>query len=308
MRLRFALPAFAAVFPFVLGLTCFVAFDGVWQTLALAQTAPRLSWHTTRTSPLDLEIGGDLSGLPPETTRYVSREDLLALPQVNFTVTDDSNFASPAQVRGLELEVLAGEFAAGRGASLIVAVCDDWYRAYYPRTYVQAHRPALALEINGQPPAGWPRASEDSGASMGPYLITHPHFAPAFKILAHEDEAQIPWGVIRLEFRDEKAAFETIAPHGAHAADPAVQAGYRIAQQNCLRCHGPNSEKHLKGKLTWSGIAMFAGQAPKNFTAYVRNPRAIAQYAEMPGSPAYDDVTMLALIAYFKSFSPLEKP
>ena len=70
-----------------------------------------------RSSALDLELGGELKGLPPGSTRFVTREDLLALPQVTYTVTDDSNFTGPAEIKGVLLEELARDLgAAPQGA------------------------------------------------------------------------------------------------------------------------------------------------------------------------------------------------
>jgi mono/diheme cytochrome c family protein len=267
----------------------------------------KISLRVGRSSPLDLEISGGLAGLPPGSVRYLTRQDLLELPQVNFTVTDDPNFDSRAKIRGVELQVLAKELATDGDSALVVAVCDDLYRAYYPQAYIQAHVPVLAVEINGQAPSSWPKNKEGSGADMGPYLITHSHFTPSFKILAHEDEAQIPWGVVRLEFQNEKVAFDAIAPRGAQAGDPAVQAGFHIAQQNCVRCHGPESKERQKGILSWSGIALFAAQAPQDFSAYARNPQARSPSAQMPGNPGYDDATLQALVSYFQTFAAQEK-
>ena len=61
-----------------------------------------------------------------------------------------------------------------------------------------------------------------------------------------------------IEFRSERAVFGSIAPHGPHAADPAVQSGYRIAQQNCLRCHnlGPNGGQ-MAGR-PWMVLSVWA--------------------------------------------------
>ena len=264
---------------------------------------PKWISHQERASPLDLEVSGALTGFPPGTKRYLRREELLALPQVSFAVSDDPNFAVPVQVRGVELKLLAGRLAADGESALVVAICDDWYRAHYSPAYISAHGPVLALEINEQPPSGWPKSKDGSGLSMGPYLITHPHFTPSLKVLAQQEEAQNPWGVVRLEFRNETTALSAIAPRGAAATDPAVQAGYQIARQNCWRCHGPEDEEPLKGKLTWAGIALFASQAPKNFAAYVRNPQAQARDAQMPGNPGYDDATLQALVSYFKTFA-----
>ena len=256
----------------------------------------------TRSSALDLEVGGELAGLPAGVVRYLTREDLKAMPQVSYRVTDDANFDGAVQISGVELGILARALGAGGEKALIVAVCGDLYRAHYSRAYVEAHRPVLVLEINGKGPAGWPKRKDGSGSGLGPYLISHPQFTPSFKILGNEEEAQIPWGVVRLEFRNEKTVFAGIAPRGASADDPTVQAGYQIARQNCLRCHGPASFGRLKGRLNWAGIAFFVDASAKDFAAYVRNPRTVVKTAEMPGNPGYDDATVEALIAYFRTF------
>jgi cytochrome c553 len=265
------------------------------------QSPSRLILHAERTSRSDLEVAGELAGLPAGTTRYLARADLLALPQVSFDVTDDANFAVLASVRGIELRVLESQVAVRSEDVLIVAVCKDFYRGYYPQSYVLAHKPVVALEINGQGPPGWPRSREGTNSPLGPFLITHAHFAPSFKILAHQDEPQIPWGVVRLEFRNEKTFYEVFAARSSQADDPAVQAGYRIAMQNCLRCHSA-SEESTKARYTWSALGTMAAEAPKQFAAYVKNPQSVAQYAKMPANPAYDDATLHALTAYFRAF------
>jgi len=256
----------------------------------------------TRSSELDLEVGGELAGLPAGAVRYLTWEDLKAMPQVSYRVTDDANFDGAVQISGVELEVLAHTLGVGGEKALIVAVCGDLYRAHYTRAYVEAHRPVLVLEVNGKEPEGWPKRKGSTGLGLGPYLISHPQFAPSFKILGNEEEAQIPWGVVRLEFRNEETVFAGITPRGANASDSVVQAGYRIARQNCLRCHGPASFGRLKGQLNWAGIAFFVDASPKDFAAYVRNPKTVVKTAEMPGNPGYDDATVEALIAYFRTF------
>jgi len=265
-----------------------------------------LNLYAVRTSALDLEVVGELAGLPGGATRYITRADLLALPQVSFEVTDDANFRAPVRVRGVELEVLENKVAVKSKESLIVAVCSDFYRGFYPSAYVRAHKPVLALEINGQAPPDWPKSREGTSSPMGPFLITHAHFAPGFKILAHQDEPQIPWGVVRLEFRNEKMFYEPFGRRGSQAEDPTVQAGYRIAVQNCLRCHGIGGEP-TKAKYNWSALGTMAAEAPEQFVSYVKNPRSVAPYAQMPANPAYDDATLRALTAYFRAFGPAAK-
>ena len=115
----------------------------------------RLEWK--RTSPSDLELAGDLLGTPPNNSRYITREQLLALPQVSFTVTNDPNFAGPAHVSGVALEELIHALSANPQADLALAICIDKYEAHFPNAYIAAHHPVLALKINGKDPAGWPK-------------------------------------------------------------------------------------------------------------------------------------------------------
>ncbi len=66
-------------------------------------------------SPSDLEVGGELAGLPRGSTRYVALDALLALPQTTYTVNDDPDLAAGAtKISGVPLEELAR--VAGRGA------------------------------------------------------------------------------------------------------------------------------------------------------------------------------------------------
>jgi mono/diheme cytochrome c family protein len=138
---------------------------------------------------------------------------------------------------------------------------------------------------------------------MGPYMISPPRFSPSFKVLAHQDEPQVPWGVVRLEFRNGKAVLGAIAPRGPHAAEPAVQYGYRIAQQNCFRCHNMGRAGGQKAGHPWLVLSAWARASPEYFAAYVRNPQASNPHAQMPGNRDYNDATIRALLAYFETFS-----
>jgi mono/diheme cytochrome c family protein len=271
-----------------------------------ASGTPKL--YETRQSPSDLEVGGELVDLPPGSTRFITRDQLLALPQVSFTVTGDSNFTGPTKIEGVELGELISRIGASAKSDLAVAICDDKYRANYPRAYLVAHHPVLVLKVNGKPPAGWPKDSEEHKYDMGPYMISHPKFTPSFKILTHQDEPQIPWGVVRLEFRNEKTVFGAIAPAGPHARDADVQAGFRIAQQNCFRCHNAGGEGGQKSGYTWQALSGTAIASPEIFMSYIRNPLAQNPQAQMPGNKDYDNATLHALVAYFHSFSAQAKP
>lgn len=276
--------------------------------LVAAGTQSFPGFHEKRQLPSDLEVGGALAGLSPESTRYISREELLAMPQVSFTGTGDTNFAGPTKIRGVKLEVLVRALGATSASDMVIAICDDGYLANYPRAYLEAHHPVLVLEVNGEPPARWPKAAEDHTSDMGPYMISNPKFTPSFKILSHTDEAQIPWGVVRLEFRDEKLVFGAIAPRGPHAQDRDVQDGLRIAEQNCSRCHNAGREGGKKSGRSWESLAAQAASSPKDFAAYIRAPLAKNPQAQMPANPQYDDATLAALTTYFRTFSMPAKP
>jgi mono/diheme cytochrome c family protein len=280
------------------------------QAATSADFAPKIATpilHHLRSSPLDLEIGGELAGVPPGAVRYVTRADLMALPQVTYSVADDANFTRPTDVSGVLLEELTLRLGAAPTSNMVIAMCDDLYRAYYPQAYVASHHPLLVLEINGQPPERWPKDSEGHGMAMGPFMISHAKFTPGNKMFSHTDEPQIPWGVVRLEFRNERAVFNAIAPRGAHAADVNVQSGYYIAQRNCLRCHNMGGEGGQKAGRPWQALSAWATSSPGYFAAYVRNPRAWNAKAQMPGNPGYDDATIHALIEYFQTLSAEDK-
>ncbi len=88
---------------------------------------------------------------------------------------------------------------------------------------------------------------------------------------------------------------------------PQVQDGYRIAQQNCFRCHNMGDEGGHKAGRPWLVLSAWATASPEYFAAYVRNPQASNPRAQMPGNPGYDDATVRALIAYFQTFSSPEQ-
>jgi len=276
--------------------------------LVAASTHSFSGLHEKRQLPSDLEVGGALAGLPPEATRYITREELLAMPQASFTVTDDTNFTGPTKIRGVKLEDLMRALGATSTSDMVIAICDDGYLANYPRAYLEAHHPVLVLEVNGKAPARWPKAAEDHTSDKGPYVISNPKFTPSFKILSHADEAQIPWGVVRLEFRDEKRVFGAIAPRGPLAQDREVQNGLRIAEQNCLRCHDEGREGGKKSGRPWEFLGALAASSPKDFAATIRAPQTKNPKAQMPGNPDYDDSTLNALTAYFQTFSQATKP
>jgi len=267
-----------------------------------APAAARLKLAAARTSPSDLEVG-----VSSHVTRFLRREQLLALPQVTYTVTNDANFHGPVRISGVALEELIRQIGIAPASDLAIAICSDNYRATYPRAYISAHHPVLVLTVNGQGPEGWPKGVVGNNVDMGPYLISSPDFKPRFTILSYSDEPQIPWGVVRLEFQNEAVVFGAIAPPGPQANSKEVQDGFQIAQQNCLRCHDMGRYGGTKAERPWAVLSLWATTKPDYFAAYIRNPKSKNPKSQMPGFPEYDDATVQALSAYFRTFHEAAK-
>ena len=273
---------------------------GMTVCTAAFQTEHRLVLQTERQAPSDLEVGGSLQNVPRGETRFVSYESLLSLPQESYTVTDDTNFGTTAQVSGVSLEKLPAWLGAESGASMVIAICDDKYAAHYPASYIHAHHPLLVLKVNGLKPDHWPLGVDR--LPMGPYMVSHPSFKPSFRVLSHDDEAQVPWAIVRLDLRREQTVYAPIEPQGAAANDPIVQQGYTIARQNCFRCHNRSGEGGKKSMLLWHDLTHEAVTNPTKFDAYVLHPKKIIPQSQMASSPQYDDATLNALRRYFASF------
>jgi mono/diheme cytochrome c family protein len=271
----------------------------VWLA-AMTRTDAQSILHAQRSSPDDLEVGGELASLPAGSTRYIRYEDLLHLPQKTYTVSEDSNLAGKTEIRGVALETLARAVGQSSSDLLIVAICDDRYRANYPGGYVAAHHPLLVLRVNGKPHGDWPGAQE--GGTLGPYFISHPFFKPSFKVLSHEDEPQIPFGVVRIEFRRESKVFGAIRPRGNWTADSPVAQGFAIAKQDCFRCHNMGAEGGTKAGQSWLKLAALAARDGARFRLTIHDPKAVNPQATMPAHGDYDDATLDALTAYFRAF------
>ena len=285
----------------LLALTTLCASASLCATSNASAQASRVPLHRTRQSITDLELGGALAGVPRGQTRFVSFADLSRLPLETYTVTDDRGLGKSVRITGLPLEKLPALLGAAPGANMVTALCSDAYAAHYPASYFHDHHPLLVMRLDGKPSTQWRVLS--SGDSMGPYLVSHPSFTPAFRILSHSDEAQVPWGVVRLDFEPEQQVYGPIQPFGPHAHDPLVQQGYIIARQNCFRCHARNGEGGLKSNRPWDVVARRSATDPQYFDAYVRNPQRLNPAARMEGTPKYDDATLRALRAYFKPFA-----
>ena len=183
--------------------------------------------------------------------------------------------------------------------TLLAAVCNDGYEAHYSADYRAAHHPFLVTTINGSAPSLVKRSGEEG--AYGPYLVSQDKFVPRYQILAHQEEVQIPNGVVELRFLKENEAYASIRPSGNYLPGSAQIHGYRIARENCFRCHNAGEYGGTKAGISWSVLGKIARKRPAFFRAYIRDPLEESDYAEMPGFPEYDDATLHALTAYFQT-------
>ena len=109
-------------------------------------------------------------------------------------------------------------------------------------------------------------------------------------------------------FLEELSAYPDTFEPTPRADDLAVRAGYRIAQQNCYRCHNMGAEGGQKSGIAWNVLSVLSMHSTDFFTAYVRNPQSKTPQAQMPGNPSYNEATIQAITSYFQTFSAKENP
>jgi hypothetical protein len=258
--------------------------------------------HTNRESDSDLEVTGLVAGLEPGESAYIRRTDLLKLLQTRAIITDDPDYPGPPlHVSGVTFDTLAAAIHPLPQSDLIDATCADRYRSHFPAQYIAQHQPILVLTIDGKPLDVWSKQAHQYNPA--PYVVMYPHFVPAFKVLSHEDRPQLPDNLIRLNYSTQASTFGAIEPHDNYPPNSPEQIGFTIAKQNCLRCHFMGQYGGTKSGRDWRSLSTWAREQPAFFKRYVHNPQAVDPHAHMEGSPGYDDATLSALAAYFRTFT-----
>ncbi len=270
---------------------------------ASGQSAP-LPLHEGREAATDLEVSGTVRGVPPGESRFVSREFLMGLPQVAARVRQRDLGVSGREpsiaVKGIYLDVLAKELGAQGGA--VAAICGDGYTSTFPGEYIRIHRPIVVLSVEETTPHDW--AVQQHRFDPGPYFVTYDNFVPAFQVLKHSDRPAEPNGIIKVVFDTEEHLYGGITPRKvAGRSRSATMDGYRIAQQNCYRCHNSGEYGGTKAGVSWGKIGRIAKGRPDYFANWVRNPQAIKPKSPMPPNKDYDRATLSALQRYFATFA-----
>jgi hypothetical protein len=270
-----------------------------------SKPAPKSLLHSTRQSPQDLEVTGLIRGLPIGESAYVRYSDLLALPQTKAVIADDPDIPGPVHVSGVSFETLASALNVLPQSDLVDALCSDRYRSHFPADYIAQHHPILVLTIDQKPLAAWAESAHQRDPS--PYLVMYSHFVPTFKILAHQDQPQLPDNLLRLNFTTQSQTFGPITPHGNFPPNSPELQGFAIAKQNCLRCHFQGTSGGTKSGRSWQVVGTWAREQPAFFQAYVKNPTKFEPRSHMAPNPEYDAATLAALTAYFRTFSTSTK-
>lgn len=262
--------------------------------------------HEHREAASDLEVTGLLRGVPRGESRFVSRAWIAGLPQSAVRMAQNDDFPgvpkAGVMVSGVPLDELARRLGSERSVSAIEAVCGDGYTATYSQEYIRQHRPLVVLTIAGLSLHRW--AIEHRQYDAGPYFIGYGSFTPAFHVLSHKDQPLEPTGILELRFGTEEQVFADIAPIGTDGPTATtIEQGYRIARQNCLRCHNAGEHGGTKAAKSWSDLGIIAKNRPEHFDAWVKDPQSIDARAEMPANPTYDKATLTALQRYFAAFA-----
>lgn len=272
--------------------------------LAAGRDADRTALHVGRQAATDLEVSGKVRGIPAGESRFISREYLLGLPQIGATVRHSELASTPLDpglsIQGVYLEELAKSL--GTEGEAVAAICSDGYTSTLPASYIREHRPILVLTIEGLTLHDW--AAKKGAFDASPYFVGYQHFTASFKVRSHADQPAEPDGMVKIVFDTEERLYAGIAPKrraGAH--DPAQMDGYRIARQNCYRCHNSGANGGTKAGVEWRKMGLIAKKKPKYFEAWVRNPQSIKPTSKMPPNMDYDKATLTALERYFATFA-----
>lgn len=274
--------------------------------LIAPQNAGRSPFHIERKADSDLEISGKVQGIRPGESRFVAREYLLGLPQVDSFIEHSEVLAGRSEpgipVRGVYLDVLANSLGASSEASSVAAICADGYTSIFPEKYIQQHRPIFVLTIEGLTPHEW--AVRHHSFDAGPYFVGYQHFVPSFQVLSHSDRPAEPDGMTKIVFESEEQLYAGIVPGGsAGVPQMELEKGYLIARQNCYRCHNAGTNGGTKASVSWKQIGAVAKKEPQRFKKWVSDPQSIDRKSKMPPNKDYDQPTLSVLQRYFASFA-----
>jgi hypothetical protein len=253
-----------------------------------------------RASAFDLQVSGDLAGVPPGTVRYVRYSDLRALPATVLRVTGEF-FPGEQDLTVVFLGDLAKELSANPGADCVLASCVDRYASVFPADFIARYRPFLVLAIDGAAPDKWPPKGMDY--NPGPYAITvSEKLAPGVAGWIDLDHKR-PWGVSGIEFARFSARFADAYTGRWSSLSPRAAAGRDIWINACDSCHlGPGRIfSGNQSRQAFPIIAAIARGDPPLFKRYVRDPKSVISTAKMEPHPNYTEAQLDSIIAFVEA-------
>jgi mono/diheme cytochrome c family protein len=275
---------------------------------AAGQQNKRLTPATHRHAASDLEVLVVDSNGKPAPSIFLSRAYLSNLPQTTSRLHADENFpeipTSGVRVSGVDLNTFVRAVAPSDLTTAVIAICRDEYTAPFPPQTIKDQHPILVLTMDGLSPHAW--AARHHTYDPSPYFVTYQNFVPSFHILAHQDRAQYPAEILSLKLIPAASLFAAITPPDSAQlpSDSPVLDGFRIAQQNCFRCHNSGGTGGTKSHQTWQHLGEVAKERPEFFAAWTQNPQSLDPKAKMPPNLKYDQATLKALTRYFQTFAP----
>jgi cytochrome c2 len=251
-------------------------------------------------SPYDLAVSGELSGVPHGAVRYVRWSDLRSLSTTVLPM--DGEFVPGGQeVTVVFLGDLWKALPVSPGADCMLATCVDRYASVFTSAFLARYRPFLVLEINGTGPDKWPPKGLDY--NPGPYAITvSDRIAPAasgYLDLSHKK----PWGVSGIEIAEYSRRFSDAYRGRWAALSERAAAGREIWINACDSCHlGPG--RIFSGNQSRQAFAVLSAIArgdPALFRKYVRDPKSVISTAKMEPHPHYSDAQLDSIIAFVEA-------
>lgn len=258
---------------------------------------PALELHRERSLPTDLAVTGKLTGVPAGEVRYVRWADLRALPATKLKL--DGEFVKGEQeVTALFLADLWTALPHAADADTVLATCKDGYTSVYRGAFIQAYRPIVVLEINGQGPENWP----PPGLKFNPrpYVVTVSQgIVPGVATLLDAGHKK-PWGVTTLEVATYADRYHDVYAGKWAALSARAEAGREIWINSCASCHrGPGTTfGGTKSDRPFEVLAAHAGYNAAYFKKYVRAPKSVMPGATMEAHPHYTDEQLAELIAF----------
>ena len=205
---------------------------------------------------------------------------------VTYTVNDDPNFAPATKISGVPLEELA---RTARRAPRIAIGGGDLRRQVPRKLSAGLHCGASSAAGAEREWRAARRLAERSRNAEVRYGAVHD--------LASEVHAELqdvwltamrrrfPGAWCGSNFATKKRCWARLLRAGRTRTMTRCRQGYRIAQQNCFRCHNMGSEGGQKSGRPWLVLAAWANADPDYFASYVRDPKKRIEHAEMPGNP-----------------------